>query len=192
MIKIIKTSIPEVLVLEPQVFGDARGYFMESWSQRDFDAAVRPVKFVQDNESRSSYGVLRGLHFQKGACAQSKLVRVIEGRVLDVAVDIRKGSPTFGRYVKVELSGENHRQCFVPRGFAHGFVVLSPEAVFQYKCDFPYAPEAEAAIAWNDPSLGIDWGIPEADILLSQRDRSHPFLADAPELFDYNIDYYAQ
>lgn len=192
MIKIIKTSIPEVLVLEPQVFGDARGYFMESWSQRDFDAAVRPVKFVQDNESRSSYGVLRGLHFQKGACAQSKLVRVIEGRVLDVAVDIRKGSPNFGRYVKVELSGENHRQCFVPKGFAHGFVVLSPEAVFQYKCDFPYAPEAEAAIAWNDPSLGIDWGIPEADILLSQRDRSHPFLADAPELFDYNIDYYAQ
>ena len=192
MIKIIKTSIPEVLVLEPQVFGDARGYFMESWSHRDFDAAVRPVKFVQDNESRSSYGVLRGLHFQKGACAQSKLVRVIEGRVLDVAVDIRKGSPSFGRYVKVELSGENHRQCFVPRGFAHGFVVLSPVAVFQYKCDFPYAPEAEAAIAWNDPSLGIDWGIPEADILLSQRDRSHPFLADAPELFDYNIDYYAQ
>lgn len=192
MIKIIKTSIPEVLVLEPQVFGDARGYFMESWSQRDFDAAVRPVKFVQDNESRSSYGVLRGLHFQKGACAQSKLVRVIEGRVLDVAVDIRKGSPCFGRYVKVELSGENHRQCFVPRGFAHGFVVLSPVAVFQYKCDFPYAPEAEVAIAWNDPSLGIDWGIPEADILLSQRDRSHPFLADAPELFDYNIDYYAQ
>ncbi len=192
MIKIIKTSIPEVLVLEPQVFGDARGYFMESWSQRDFDAAVRPVKFVQDNESRSSYGVLRGLHFQKGACAQSKLVRVIEGRVLDVAVDIRRGSPTFGRYVAVELSGENHRQCFVPRGFAHGFVVLSPVAVFQYKCDFPYAPEAEAAIAWNDPSLGIDWGIPEADILLSQRDRSHPFLADAPELFDYNIDYYAQ
>jgi len=192
MIKIIKTSIPEVLVLDPQVFGDARGYFMESWSQRDFDAAVRPVKFVQDNESRSSYGVLRGLHFQKGACAQSKLVRVIEGRVLDVAVDIRKGSPSFGRYVAVELSGENHRQCFVPRGFAHGFVVLSPEAVFQYKCDFPYAPEAEAAIAWNDPSLGIDWGIPEADILLSQRDRSHPFLADAPELFDYNIDYYAQ
>ena len=192
MIKIIKTSIPEVLVLEPQVFGDARGYFMESWSQRDFDAAVRPVKFVQDNESRSSYGVLRGLHFQKGACAQSKLVRVIEGRVLDVAVDIRKGSPSFGRYVKVELSGENHRQCFVPKGFAHGFVVLSPVAVFQYKCDFLYAPEAEAAIAWNDPSLGIDWGIPEADILLSEKDRHHPFLADAPELFDYNIDYYAQ
>ena len=192
MINVIKTAMPEVLVLEPQVFGDARGYFMESWSQRDFDAAVRPVKFVQDNESRSSYGVLRGLHFQKGACAQSKLVRVIEGRVLDVAVDIRKGSPTFGRYVAVELSGENHRQCYVPRGFAHGFVVLSPEAVFQYKCDFPYAPEAEAAIAWNDPSLGIDWGIPEADILLSQRDRSHPFLADAPELFDYNIDYYAE
>ena len=192
MINVIKTAIPEVLILEPKVFGDARGYFMESWSQRDFDAAVRPVKFVQDNESRSSYGVLRGLHFQKGACAQSKLVRVIEGRVLDVAVDIRKGSPTFGQYVAVELSGENHRQCFVPKGFAHGFVVLSQTALFQYKCDYPYAPEAEAAIAWNDPSLGIDWGIPEADILLSEKDRHHPFLADAPELFDYNIDYYAQ
>ena len=192
MINVIKTAIPEVLILEPKVFGDARGYFMESWSQRDFDAAVRPVKFVQDNESRSSYGVLRGLPFQKGACAQSKLVRVIEGRVLDVAVDIRKGSPTFGQYVAVELSGENHRQCFVPKGFAHGFVVLSQTALFQYKCDYPYAPEAEAAIAWNDPSLGIDWGIPEADILLSEKDRHHPFLADAPELFDYNIDYYAQ
>lgn len=192
MINVIKTAIPEVLILEPKVFGDARGYFMESWSQRDFDAAVRPVKFVQDNESRSSYGVLRGLHFQKGRCAQSKLVRVIEGRVLDVAVDIRRGSPTFGRYVAVELSGENHRQCFVPKGFAHGFVVLSPTALFQYKCDFPYAPEAEAAIAWNDPSLGIDWGIPEADILLSEKDRRHPFWADAPELFDYNIDYYAE
>ena len=192
MINVIKTAIPEVLILEPKVFGDARGYFMESWSQRDFDAAVRPLKFVQDNESRSSYGVLRGLHFQKGRCAQSKLVRVIEGRVLDVAVDIRRGSPTFGRYVAVELSGENHRQCFVPKGFAHGFVVLSPTALFQYKCDFPYAPEAEAAIAWNDPSLGIDWGIPEADILLSEKDRRHPFLADAPELFDYNIDYYAE
>jgi len=179
-------------LIKPRVFEDARGYFFETYSKRDFDKQVTEINFVQDNESRSSYGVLRGLHFQKGACAQSKLVRVIEGRVLDVAVDIRKGSPSFGRYVAVELSGENHRQCFVPRGFAHGFVVLSPEAVFQYKCDFPYAPEAEAAIAWNDPSLGIDWGIPEADILLSQRDRSHPFLADAPELFDYNIDYYAQ
>ena len=192
MIHVIQTAIPGVVIVEPQVFGDARGYFLESWSQRDFDAAVRPIRFVQDNESKSRYGVLRGLHFQKGECAQSKLVRVVRGRVLDVAVDIRKGSPSFGRYVKVELSGENHRQCFVPRGFAHGFVVLSPVAVFQYKCDFPYAPEAEAAIAWNDPSLGIDWGIPEADILLSQRDRSHPFLSDAPELFDYNIDYYAQ
>ena len=192
MINVIQTAIPEVLILEPRVFGDARGYFLESWSQRDFDVAVRPLKFVQDNESRSSYGVLRGLHFQKGRCAQSKLVRVIEGRVLDVAVDIRKGSPTFGRYVTVELSGENHRQCFVPRGFAHGFVVLSPTALFQYKCDFPYAPEAEAAIAWNDPSLAIDWGIPEADILLSEKDRRHPFLADAPELFDYKIDYYAE
>ena len=186
------TKIPGVEIIHPRVFGDSRGYFFESWNRRDFEALAGPVDFCQDNESRSCYGVVRGLHFQTGEHAQSKLVRVVEGTVLDVAVDIRKGSPTFGQYVKVELSGENHRQCFVPRGFAHGFVVLSPVAVFQYKCDFPYAPEAEAAIAWNDPSLGIDWGIPEADILLSQRDRSHPFLADAPELFDYNIDYYAQ
>ena len=189
--KVIETSIPGVLVVEPQVFGDARGYFLESWNQRDFDAAVRPVRFVQDNESKSRYGVLRGLHFQKGKYAQSKLVRVVQGRVLDVAVDIRRGSPTFWQHVTCELSGENHRQFFIPRGFAHGFSVLSEEAVFQYKCDNPYAPDQEGAIAWNDPALGIDWGLPEADVLLSEKDRHHAPLAEADGLFDYSIDYYA-
>lgn len=181
--KTIHTALPGVLVLEPEVFGDARGYFFESWNQRDFDALAGPVRWVQDNESKSRYGVLRGLHFQKGAFAQAKLVRAVVGRVLDVAVDLRRGSPTFGRHVAVELSAENHRQCFIPKGFAHGFAVLSDEAVFQYKCDAPYAPQAEAGIAWNDPALGIDWRLPEADILLSDKDRRHPFLADAPELF---------
>lgn len=181
--KTIHTALPGVLVLEPEVFGDARGYFFESWNQRDFDALAGPVHWVQDNESKSRYGVLRGLHFQKGDFAQAKLVRAVVGRVLDVAVDLRRGSPTFGRHVAVELSAENHRQCFIPKGFAHGFAVLSDEAVFQYKCDAPYAPQAEAGIAWNDPALGIDWRLPEADILLSDKDRRHPFLADAPELF---------
>ena len=192
MINVIETAIPNLLILEPKVFGDARGYFMESWNQRDFEAAVRSVHFVQDNESKSRYGVLRGLHFQKGRCSQSKLVRVVSGRVLDVAVDIRRGSPWFGQHVACELTGENHRQFFIPRGFAHGFVVLSEEAVFQYKCDYPYTPEAEGAIAWNDPSLAIDWGIPEEAVLLSEKDKHHPFLADAKDLFDYNIDYYAE
>lgn len=192
MIEVIKTIIPGLLILEPKVFGDARGYFMESWNQRDFEAAVRSVRFVQDNESKSRYGVLRGLHFQKGRCSQSKLVRVVSGRVLDVAVDIRRGSPWFGQHVACELTGENHRQFFIPRGFAHGFVVLSEEAVFQYKCDYPYTPEAECAIAWNDPSLAIDWGIPEEAVLLSEKDKHHPFLADAEDLFDYNTDYYAE
>ena len=176
-INVLHTNLPGVLILEPKVFGDARGYFFESWSQRDFEEAVGPVDFVQDNESKSSYGVLRGLHFQRAPFAQSKLVRVVSGRVLDVAVDLRKGSPTFGQHVAVELNGENHRQCFIPRGFAHGFAVLSPEAVFQYKCDNFYHPEAEGAIAWNDPALGIDWKLPEADILLSERDKHHPLLS---------------
>ena len=189
--KIIETAIPGVVIIEPQLFGDARGYFMETWNQRAFDQAVRPVRFVQDNESKSRYGVLRGLHFQKGRYAQSKLVRVIKGRVLDVAVDIRRGSPTFGQHVAVELTGDTHRQLFIPRGFAHGFSVLSEEAVFQYKCDNFYAPQEEGAIAWNDPTLAIDWGLPEADVLLSEKDRRHPLLADAPELFDYSTDYYA-
>ena len=191
MINVIETLIPGVFILEPKVIGDARGYFMESWSQRDFDAAVRPIRFVQDNESKSRYGVLRGLHFQKGRYAQSKLVRVVSGRVLDIAVDIRVGSPTFGQYVACELSEENHRQFFVPRGFAHGFSVLSEEAVFQYKCDNFYEPSAEGAIAWDDPTLGIDWGLPKADILLSEKDRHHLPLNEAEGLYDYNIDYYA-
>ena len=192
MINVIQTEIPGVVIIEPKLFGDERGYFMETWSQRDFDAQVRPIKFVQDNESKSCYGVLRGLHFQKGKDAQSKLVRVLKGTVLDVAVDIRKGSPTFGEHVMVELTGENHRQFFVPRGFAHGFVVLSEEAVFHYKCDNLYAPQSEGAILWNDPALGIDWRIPAEDIVLSAKDRLHPTLAECPEVFDYNTDYYAE
>lgn len=188
--EVIRTSIPDVLILEPRVFEDARGYFFESWSQRVFDGMVRPVRFVQDNESRSSYGVVRGLHFQKGAFSQSKLVRVVEGSVLDIAVDIRRGSPTFGRHVAVELSASDHRQLFIPRGFAHGFSVLSESAVFQYKCDNYYAPQAESAIAWDDPALGIDWRIPEGDIILSEKDRRHPLLADCTDLFDYGADLY--
>ncbi len=190
--KVIKTAIEEVVIIEPDVFGDARGYFFESYSQKKFDEQVRPVKFVQDNESKSKYGVLRGLHFQKGRDAQSKLVRVVKGRVLDVAVDIRKGSPTFGQYVAVELTEDNHRQLFVPRGFAHGFSVLSEEAIFQYKCDNLYAPQSEGAIAWNDPDIAIDWQLPAEDVLLSAKDANHPQLKDATDLFDYNIDYYAE
>ena len=190
--EIIKTDIEGLLILKPRVFEDARGYFFESWSQRDFDAQCAPVRFVQDNESKSSYGVVRGLHFQKPPYTQAKLVRCVQGRVLDVAVDIRKGSPTFGKHVAVELSGENKRQLFIPRGFAHGFAVLSPEAVFQYKCDNFYAPGAEGAIAWNDPALGIDWGIPVHDVVLSEKDSRHPLLADCPaeDLFDYKEDLY--
>ena len=184
---VIETVIPGVFVLEPQVFGDNRGYFFESWNQRVFDEAVGPVRFVQDNESKSCYGVVRGLHFQRGEYAQSKLVRVVLGRVLDIAVDIRRGSPWFGQHVSCELTSDNHRQFFVPKGFAHGFAVLSQEAVFQYKCDCFYEPSQEAAIAWNDPSLGIDWGLPEADIILSQKDRSNPLLKDCPYLFEYGL-----
>ena len=190
--KVIKTAIEDVVIIEPDVFGDARGYFFESYSQKKFDEQVRPVKFVQDNESKSKYGVLRGLHFQKGKDAQSKLVRVVKGRVLDVAVDIRKGSPTFGKYVAVELTEDNHRQLFVPRGFAHGFSVLSEEAIFQYKCDNLYAPQSEGAIAWNDPDINIDWQLPAEDVLLSAKDSAHPMLKDANDLFDYNVDYYAE
>ncbi len=188
--KVIHTEIEGVVVIEPRIFEDARGYFFESFSQKDFDAQVRSVRFVQDNESMSAYGVLRGLHYQKPPFTQSKLVRVIRGRVLDVAVDIRKGSPTFGKHVAVELSGENHRQFFVPRGFAHGFSVLSEEAVFQYKCDNFYAPQSEGAIAWDDPSLGIDWKIPSDKVILSEKDRHHPLLMESDFLFDYHTDYY--
>lgn len=192
MINVIKTDIEGVIIIEPKVFGDERGYFFESWSQKDFDEQVRPIKFVQDNESKSCYGVLRGLHFQKGKYSQSKLVRVVKGRVLDVAVDIRKGSPTFSKHVAVELTEENHRQFFIPRGFAHGFVVLSEEAVFQYKCDNLYAPQEEGALAWDDPEIGIDWGVPAEKVILSAKDKVHPRLKDSTELFYYNIDYYAE
>ena len=189
---IIETEIQGVYIIEPKVFGDSRGYFFESYSRREFEAKVGPVEFVQDNESKSKYGVLRGLHFQKGKDAQSKLVRVVKGRVLDVAVDIRKGSPTFGKYVAIELTEDNHRQLFVPRGFAHGFSVLSEEAIFQYKCDNLYAPQAEGAIAWNDPEVGIDWQLPAEDVLLSAKDANHPMLKDSEYLFDNNTDYYAE
>lgn len=192
MINVIQTEIPGVVIIEPKVFGDERGYFFESWSQKDFDEQVRPIKFVQDNESKSCYGVLRGLHFQKGNYSQSKLVRVVKGKVLDVAVDIRKGSPTFGKWVSCELTEDNHRQFFIPRGFAHGFVVLSEEAVFQYKCDNLYAPQEEGALAWDDPDIGIEWGVPAGRIILSAKDKVHPLLKDSTELFDYNIDYYAE
>ena len=169
------TTIKDLCLIEPTVFGDDRGYFMETYNS-EFDSIVRhfngtQASFVQDNESKSSYGVLRGLHFQKGEYAQAKLVRVVQGKVLDVAVDIRKDSPTFGQHVAVELSDENKRQFFVPRGFAHGFVVLSKEAIFQYKCDNFYAPEHEGGIAWNDPELGIDWKIEPNDALLSEKDK---------------------
>ena len=188
--EIIKTSIDGVVIIEPKVFGDHRGYFFESFSERDFNSQVREVKFVQDNESKSSFGVLRGLHFQKPPHTQSKLVRVVKGAVLDVAVDIRKGSPTFGQHVAVELTEDNHRQLFVPRGFAHGFVVLTDEVVFQYKCDNFYAPESEGAIAWNDPDLGIDWKVPADRIILSEKDTRHRPLKDAEWLFDYNENLY--
>lgn len=190
--EVIKTDIEGVVIIEPKLFSDARGYFFESFSQREFFEKVRKVDFVQDNESKSSYGVLRGLHFQKPPHCQSKLVRVLRGAVLDVAVDIRKGSPTFGQHVAVELTEDNHRQFFVPRGFAHGFSVLSDEVVFQYKCDNFYAPQSEGALAWDDPDLGIDWGIPADKVLLSEKDRHHGRLKDAEWLFDYNVDYYAE
>ena len=173
---IIQTGIEGLVVIEPKVFGDARGYFFEAFNQREFDEKVGPVRFVQDNESKSRYGVLRGLHFQKGEHAQAKLVRVVSGSVLDVAADLREGSSTYWKWHAEELTGENHRMIFIPRGFAHGFAVLSEEVVFQYKCDNFYCPAAEGGIAWNDPGLGIDWRLPEADILLSERDKHHPFL----------------
>lgn len=188
--KVIDTSIEGAYIIEPRIFSDSRGYFFESYSQKEFDEKIGPIRFVQDNESYSSYGVLRGLHFQKPPFVQSKLVRVISGRVLDVAVDIRKGSPTYGQHVAVELSGENHRQFFIPRGFAHGFVVLSETALFQYKCDNFYAPQSEGAIAWDDPELAIDWRIPADRILLSEKDRSHPLLKDMEPVFDYDTDLY--
>ena len=182
---ILSTEIQGPLIIEPTVHGDSRGYFMESFNQRDFEQATGiAAPFVQDNESKSSYGVLRGLHYQKPPFAQSKLVRVVLGRVLDVAVDIRIGSPTYGRHVAVELSADNHRQFYIPRGFAHGFAVLSPEALFQYKCDNYYNPQSEGAIAWNDPDLAIDWQLPHSAVLLSSEDSNHPRLTDIASPFN--------
>ena len=175
---VIKTEIDGVMVLEPRLFEDPRGYFFESFNLREFESMVGHVDFVQDNESKSCYGVVRGLHFQKGAHAQAKLVRVVRGRVLDVAVDIRPGSPTFGKHVAVELSEDNHLQFFLPKGMAHGFSVLSEEAIFQYKCDNFYCRESEGAIAWDDPDLGIDWRVPAEDVILSARDSDHPRLSE--------------
>ena len=186
----IKTDIDGVFIIEPRVFNDARGYFFESYSERDFNAQVREIHFVQDNESKSSYGVMRGLHFQRPPFTQSKLVRCVKGAVLDVAVDIRKGSPTYGQHVAVELTEDNHRQFFVPRGFAHGFAVLSEEAVFQYKCDNFYHPEADGGISILDTSLGIDWRIPTDKAILSEKDTKHPLLADFDSPFDINEPLY--
>ena len=178
-----ETNIKGVYVVEPRVFNDARGYFFEVWKQSEFDEHIGKVTFVQDNESKSSYGVLRGLHYQKGALSQAKLVRVIKGKVLDVAVDLRRSSETFGQYVAVELSDENKRQFFIPRGFAHGFLVLSDEAIFTYKVDNVYAPQAEAGIRWNDPDIAIEWPIDLSKVVTSEKDLRQPFLRDA-EVFE--------
>lgn len=187
---IIKTALEGVVIIEPRIFEDPRGYFFESFSERDFNAQVREVRFVQDNESMSGYGVMRGLHFQRPPFTQSKLVRCVKGAVLDVAVDIRKGSPTYGQHVAVELTEDNHRQFFVPRGFAHGFAVLSDTAVFQYKCDNFYAPQADGGISILDDSLGIDWRIPTGKAILSEKDTKHPLLKDFDSPFDINEPLY--
>lgn len=187
---IIKTEIEGLVIVEPRIFRDDRGYFYESFSQREFEENVCHTTFVQDNQSMSSYGVVRGLHFQKPPYCQSKLVRCIKGAVLDVAVDIRKGSPTFGKYVAVELTEDNHRQFFVPRGFAHGFAVLSEVAVFQYKCDNYYNKESEGAIAWNDEQIAVDWRLPSEKVILSEKDKLSKPLAEAEYLFDYNEKLY--
>ena len=188
--EILKTAIEGVFIIEPKVFGDVRGYFFESFSEREFQEKVGDVHFVQDNESMSKYGVMRGLHFQRPPYAQSKLVRCVKGKVLDVAVDIRKGSPTYGKHVAVLLTEDNHRQFFIPQGFAHGFAVLSETAIFQYKCDNFYNKESEGAIAWDDATLAIDWKIPAEKIMLSAKDSNNKGINDAPYLFDYNEKLY--
>ena len=185
-----KTDIEGVVILEPRLFEDERGYFFEAFSEREFAEKVRECHFVQENEAYSTYGVVRGLHFQRPPHAQSKLVRVVKGRVLDVVVDIRKGSPTFGKHIAVELSAENHRQLFIPRGFAHGYSVLSEEALLEYKCDNYYAPASEGAILWNDPALAIDWQLPTERVILSDKDLKNPALAECEALFDYNETLY--
>lgn len=189
---IIETAIPDVKIIEPRVFGDARGYFYESFSDREFREKVCNTAFVQDNQSMSCYGVVRGLHYQRAPHCQSKLVRCVKGKVLDVAVDIRHGSPTFGQHVAVELSDENHRQLFIPRGFAHGFAVLSDIAIFQYKCDNYYEPECENGIAWDDPALAINWQLPATDIILSAKDEKLYTLAEVPADFNINTPLYSE
>ena len=196
--EVIKTALDGVVIIEPKVFADSRGYFFESFSQREFDEKVaipfigKPIQFVQDNESMSSYGVMRGLHYQRMPYTQSKLVRCVKGKVLDVAVDIRKGSPTFGQHVAVELTEDNHRQFFVPRGYAHGFAVLSDVAVFQYKCDNFYAPQADGGISIQDDTLGIDWQIPMDKAILSDKDLKHLCLKDFDSPFSYNENLYPE
>lgn len=189
---VIRTEIDGVVIIEPKIFGDARGYFFESFSQREFEEKVRKINFVQDNESMSSYGVMRGLHFQRPPFTQSKLVRCVKGAVLDVAVDIRKGSPTYGQHVAVELTEDNHRQFFVPRGFAHGFAVLSETAIFQYKCDNFYAPQADGGISIKDESFGIDWKIPTDKALLSEKDTLHECLKDFDSPFSIDMNLYPE
>lgn len=189
---VIRTEIDGVVIIEPKIFGDARGYFFESFSQREFEEKVRKINFVQDNESMSSYGVMRGLHFQRPPFTQSKLVRCVKGAVLDVAVDIRKGSPTYGQHVAVELTEDNHRQFFVPRGFAHGFAVLSETAIFQYKCDNFYAPQADGGISIKHESFGIDWKIPTDKALLSEKDTLHECLKDFDSPFSIDMNLYPE
>lgn len=188
--KITETQIEGVYIIEPQIFGDHRGYFIESFNQKKLPQSLQKIQFIQDNESKSSYGVLRGLHFQVPPYSQSKLVRVVEGKVLDVAVDIRKGSPTFGKHVAVELSGENKKQLFVPRGFAHGFVVLSETATFSYKCDNYYSPEHDRGVLFNDPELSIDWNIDIEKCVLSDKDKKQPLLENCRDLFDIKENLY--
>ena len=190
--KVIKTSLDGVVIIEPHVFLDSRGYFFESFSLREFEEKVQKINFVQDNESMSSYGVMRGLHFQKPPFTHSKLVRCVKGAVLDVAVDIRRGSPTYGEHVAVELTEKNHRQLFIPRGFAHGFAVLSDVAIFQYKCDNFYAPQADGGISIKDDSLGIDWIIPIQNAVLSEKDTKHPLLKDFTSPFSIDQDLYPE
>lgn len=190
--EVIKTAIEGLVIIEPKVFKDSRGYFFESFSQREFEEKVRKINFVQDNESMSSYGVMRGLHFQRPPYTQSKLVRCVKGKVLDVAVDIRKGSPTYGHHVAVELSEDNHRQFFVPRGFAHGFAVLSETAIFQYKCDNFYTPQADGGISIKDDSLDINWQIPTENAILSEKDINHLCLKDFDSPFDYTMNLYPE
>jgi dTDP-4-dehydrorhamnose 3,5-epimerase len=187
-----RTEIPDVIICEPIVFGDERGYFVETFRKDKLEEFLGfKVNFCQDNESKSSYGVLRGLHYQLAPFAQTKLVRVIKGKVLDIAVDIRKGSPTFGKYVAVELTEDNKKQLFIPRGFAHGFVVLSDEAIFAYKVDSYYSPECDRGIAFDDKDIGVDWQIEHSKLQLSSKDTKQPKFKDLKDLFDFEIDYYA-